>query len=71
MKRSPADEHRLQWRKSSHSQGGSGNCVETAYAPALGVLIRDSKNVHGPVLVLQPQAWRELAATVKQNCPRL
>ncbi|MGK5558588.1 DUF397 domain-containing protein [Actinomadura kijaniata] len=71
MKRSPADEHRLQWRKSSHSQGGSGNCIETAYAPALGVLIRDSKDVHGPALALRPQAWHELAAEIKQSRPRL
>jgi hypothetical protein len=55
---------RAQWRKSSYS-GNSGNCVEVAMLDN-GVAVRDSKNVHGPVLTFTGQAWkaftRQLAA---------
>jgi hypothetical protein len=39
----------LQWRKSSHSGSGQGECVEVARTSAL-VAVRDSKNPGGPVL---------------------
>jgi Domain of unknown function (DUF397) len=50
------DLSRAQWRKSSYS-GNTGNCVEVAN---LGddVAIRDSKDPHGPMLVVQREAWR-------------
>jgi hypothetical protein len=37
----------MRWRKSSHSSGQGGACVELAFAPGA---IRDSKNPVGPVL---------------------
>ena len=46
----------LSWRKSSHSSGSSGDCVEVATCPE-AVHVRDSKNKHGPQLVLSPTAW--------------
>jgi hypothetical protein len=36
------------WRKSSHSGGNNGACVELAYVGA----IRDSKNPTGPTLAV-------------------
>jgi len=36
----------MRWRKSSHSSGQGGACVELAYVGA----VRDSKNPTGPVL---------------------
>ncbi|GAA2245677.1 DUF397 domain-containing protein [Streptomyces indiaensis] len=44
------------WRKSSHSSGGDGDCVEIANCPD-AVHIRDSKNKQGPQLRLSPTAW--------------
>ncbi|MFJ7345627.1 DUF397 domain-containing protein [Streptomyces sp. NPDC101110] len=44
------------WKKSSHSSGGSGDCVEIATSPE-AVHIRDSKNKQGPQLRLSPTAW--------------
>jgi hypothetical protein len=48
------------WRKSSFS-GTNGDCVEVTHAPA-GVLVRDSKNAHGPVLSLPGFGWCVLVA---------
>lgn len=44
---------KVTWRKSSAS--AQGNCVETAYAA--GVLVRDSKDPAGPVLVFPDRIW--------------
>jgi hypothetical protein len=53
----------LKWVKSSHS--GNGGCVEVA---ADGhVLVRDTKDRHGPVLTFSPQAWRRFASRVKRE----
>ena len=41
----------LKWRKSSHSAGNNGDCVELAYVSKLGA-VRDSKNPNGPTLVV-------------------
>jgi hypothetical protein len=45
------------WRKSSYSGDPNGDCVEVAHAEA-GVLVRDSKNVTGPVLAFPVVQWR-------------
>lgn len=47
------------WRKSRRS-GNGGNCVEVAtnLLPHTGtVLLRDSKNPHGPVLTFTHAEW--------------
>ncbi|WP_447037342.1 DUF397 domain-containing protein [Streptomyces sp. DSM 118878] len=44
------------WRKSSVSDGGEGQCVETAWTGET-VLVRDSARRRGGVLAFTPQAW--------------
>lgn len=54
----------VRWRKSSHSGGSGGDCVEVAeIAPVLAV--RDSKDPDGPVLMLDAGAWRALVRGIK------
>ncbi|MGY6018482.1 DUF397 domain-containing protein [Streptomyces spinosirectus] len=45
------------WRKSTHSDGNGGNCVEVADGVPGVVPVRDSKVPHGPVVVVGPAAW--------------
>jgi len=70
------------WRKSSHSNGGSGGCVEVGMwrtysysnggtatcvevgAAATGVLVRDTTNRAGAVLISPAIAWRALLAGI-------
>jgi len=47
------------WRKSSHSGGQSGQCVEVAALPGL-IGIRDSKNPDSAALAIRPDAFRSL-----------
>lgn len=62
------DFHGARWRKSSLSGGtggGNDNCVEVAVAgPATAV--RDSKNAHGPVIVLSTAAWHALLTAARR-----
>jgi hypothetical protein len=53
----------MEWRKSSHS-GTNGQCVEIA-ANSDQVLIRDSKDREGPVLIFTADEWRAFAARVR------
>ncbi|GLF99503.1 DUF397 domain-containing protein [Streptomyces yaizuensis] len=49
----------FEWVKSSYS-GGEGECVEwaPAFAVARGMVpVRDSKQAHGPVLMVSPRAF--------------
>ncbi|MFE7623188.1 DUF397 domain-containing protein [Streptomyces sp. NPDC057509] len=47
------------WIKSSYSSNGNeGDCVEVAAAPDT-VLVRDSKNMRGPMLAFEERAWAE------------
>ncbi len=50
------------WRTSSYSSN-SGDCVEVAPAPQ-GVLVRDSKDRHGPTLTVPTAAWHAFLTTV-------
>ncbi len=47
----------LNWRKSSYSGNGGGNCVEIALVPH-GTAVRDSKNPTGPRLDFPTTAWQ-------------
>jgi hypothetical protein len=42
----------IQWRKSSRSQGGQGECVEMSTNVTDVTLVRDSKDPEGPRLTL-------------------
>jgi len=53
----------LTWRKSSRS-GAAGHCVEVANVPA-AVLVRDSKDVTGPVLSFDAPDWSGFIAGVR------
>jgi hypothetical protein len=56
-----------QWRKSSRSNGNSGNnCVEVA-ALASAVAVRDSKDRQGPVLIFTTGEWRAFVAGVRAD----
>lgn len=52
------------WRKSSYSGNGGGTCVEVGQA-GRGVLVRDTTDRSGPVLVFSPAVWRRFADQVK------
>jgi hypothetical protein len=45
------------WRKSSHSSGNGGQCVEVARNLPEVVAVRDSKNTIGPSLAFTPAQW--------------
>lgn len=51
------------WRKSSHSDHSGGNCIEVAdLDPRIGV--RDSKNPHGPKLIINRHDFRRLTKAI-------
>ncbi|MFC5183045.1 DUF397 domain-containing protein [Actinomadura harenae] len=59
-----------EWRKSSHSGGGSssGDCVELAdLGPTVGV--RDSRDPEGPRLELDGPGFTTLINTVRTHTP--
>ena len=46
-----------EWRKSSRSGSNGGACVEVARNLPRIVAVRDSKNPHGPVLIISRDEW--------------
>jgi hypothetical protein len=60
------DRHRLAWRTSSYSGSNGGNCVEIATAPDT-VVIRDSKDPHGPVLTFRARDWQRFTDQVEAD----
>ncbi|BCJ32094.1 DUF397 domain-containing protein [Actinocatenispora sera] len=58
------DLNRATWRKSGRSSA-NGNCVEvTDNLPGV-VAVRDSKDPEGPVLVVEPAAFRAFTEAAK------
>ncbi|MFI0358010.1 DUF397 domain-containing protein [Actinomadura sp. 9N407] len=56
----------IHWRKSSHSQGGvNSECVEVSTNLADTTLIRDSKDSHGPRLILTRDGFTDLLKHIK------
>jgi len=54
----------LNWRKSSYSGNGGGECVEVGKADR--VLVRDTQDRTGPVLVFSAATWERFAGQVKR-----
>ncbi|MGW3860536.1 DUF397 domain-containing protein [Streptomyces sp. NPDC005047] len=57
------------WFKSSYSGGNTTECVECAYL-SHAALIRDSKYVGGPTLMVGSQAWHRFVVSVRHGLPR-
>ncbi|MFI8308669.1 DUF397 domain-containing protein [Streptomyces sp. NPDC085927] len=56
------------WRKSSYSGNQQGDaCVEVCDDFADAVPVRDSKNLTGPVMMLDGEAWRSFVGSVKDG----
>jgi hypothetical protein len=55
----------LNWRKSTRSAEGGGNCVEIALL-AEGAAIRDSKNPAGPKLRFPTTTWQGFLARISE-----
>jgi len=53
------------WRKSSHSGGNGGNCVEVAVLAGGRRVVRDSKDPAGPALTFSPAEWRAFTARLR------
>lgn len=59
----PASFSQVRWRKSSHSNGNGGDCVEIAVTrDAIGV--RDTKNREGGTLTFDPSRWTAFITTL-------
>ena len=61
------------WRKSSHSGGNGGACVEVAVVPGSKegsdyvITMRDSKDPDGPVLTFTPDEWKAFTLGVQDG----
>jgi hypothetical protein len=53
----------VSWRTSSRSVG-DGACVEVAFTDT-SVLVRDSKDQVGPILMLDINSWNSLISSLK------
>jgi hypothetical protein len=58
------------WRKSSYSGGDNGDCLEVADGIPRAVPVRDSKNPHGPALVIPAAGWAGFVAAVRTGAFR-
>ncbi|WP_141584641.1 DUF397 domain-containing protein [Actinomadura sp. WMMA1423] len=58
------DLSRATWRKATRSNDSGANCVEVGSVPGV-VALRDSKDPHGPVLVLSRSNFRRFTEALK------
>jgi Domain of unknown function (DUF397) len=59
------DLRRAEWRKSSYSGGNGGACVEVARNLPNVVAVRDSKDPHGPALIISRDGWASFTARLR------
>jgi hypothetical protein len=64
------DLSRAEWRKASRSGDNGGACVEVARNLPGVVAVRDSKDPHGPVLVISPDEWASFTACLRAGTAR-
>jgi hypothetical protein len=57
---------RASWRKSSRS-GNSANCVEMCRLTDGLLVVRDSKDRSGPVLIFTPGEWKAFTHSVREE----
>ncbi|MFG2111218.1 DUF397 domain-containing protein [Streptomyces sp. NPDC048718] len=56
------------WRKSTHSNTSGGDCLEVADDASPGLVpVRDSKQPHGPILLITAAAWTPFITSVKAS----
>ncbi|MFD9210280.1 DUF397 domain-containing protein [Streptomyces sioyaensis] len=55
------------WRRSSYSNSNGGECVEVADDYPGLVPVRDSKNPHGPALLIPAGAWTTFVNSLKNQ----
>ncbi|TJZ50900.1 DUF397 domain-containing protein [Streptomyces piniterrae] len=53
------------WRKSSYSNSDGADCVEVSDDFPGVVPVRDSKNPHGPALLIPAAAWTDFVTALK------
>jgi hypothetical protein len=51
------------WRKSTYSDANGGDCIEVASTNV--IMVRDTTNRGGAVLVLTAEAWQTFIALLK------
>ncbi|MGY4740577.1 DUF397 domain-containing protein [Streptomyces sp. ATMOS53] len=61
------DLSRAAWRKSSHSNGDGGACVEVADGVPGVIPVRDSKIFEGPALLVSNTGWSAFVTAVKDG----
>ncbi|MFA3877638.1 DUF397 domain-containing protein [Streptomyces sp. MMCC 100] len=55
------------WRKSSYSNDQGGSCLEVLDGHRRGVPVRDSKNPHGPAVIVPALAWSTFVTAVRSG----
>ncbi|MFG2132272.1 DUF397 domain-containing protein [Streptomyces sp. NPDC048751] len=55
------------WRKSSYSNDQGGSCLEVLDGHPSGVPVRDSKNPHGPALVIPRACWVRFVRAIAEE----
>ncbi|MCD9875261.1 DUF397 domain-containing protein [Streptomyces guryensis] len=58
------------WFKSSYSDGAGNNCIEVADLTATahaGIAIRDSKDPHGPALLIDPAPYMAFIQGIRHS----
>ncbi|WP_371566502.1 DUF397 domain-containing protein [Streptomyces canus] len=55
------------WRKSSYSNDQGGSCLEVLDNYCSAVPVHDSKNPHGPAVIVPASAWASFVAAVRSG----